>query len=292
MNQFFQLCLDNAAPATATSKRELLVTNASGQAIYIRGVISPGFEANAADIVAAIAKADPSRPLEIHFNTPGGSVFEGKEIAAAISNFPGKTIAHIVSLCASAGTSIAIACDEVLMQRGAFFMIHNAQAVGIGDKTDLRETADLLEKVERTIVDDYTIKTGKQAREVIAMMEAETWMTADEALKHGFIDRIAGERGISNSWNLSAYNKVPSRLAAAAKSSKTQATAQTSADNAATLIGVLSGSQASVSRARTATENAESLIKALTDTSGSKSRSTTAKNSEVLTKILAATPKR
>jgi ATP-dependent protease ClpP protease subunit len=216
MNPFFQLCLDNAATATVAGKREILVSNAAGQTLFIRGVIAPGFEANAADVVAAISKADPTRDLQIHFNTPGGSVFEGKEIAAAIRNFPGKTIANIVSLCASAGTSIAIACSEVVMQRGAFFMIHNAQGAAFGDKTALRDTADLMEKVELTIVDDYMTKTGKLAEEIVAMMEAETWMTAAEALESGFIDRIAGGDGVSNTWNLSAYAKPPAELANAA----------------------------------------------------------------------------
>jgi len=217
MNPFFQLCLDNAATATVAGKREILVNSAAGQTLFIRGVIAPGYEANAADIIAAIGRADPKQDLAIHFNTPGGSVFEGKEIAAAIRNFPGKTIANIVSLCASAGTSVAVACSEVVMQKGAFFMIHNAQGAAFGDKTALRDTADLIEKVELTIVDDYTAKTGKPADEIIAMMEAETWMTADEALAGGFIDRIAGDGAVSNTWNLAAYAKAPPALSATAQ---------------------------------------------------------------------------
>jgi len=215
MNPFFQLCLDNAATATVAGRRAVLVTNAAGQTIFVRGVIAPGYEANAADVVAAIDQADPTKDLNVHFNTPGGSVFEGKEIAAAIRNFPGKTIANIVSMCASAGTSIAVACNEVVMQKGAFFMIHNAQGAAFGDKAALRDTADLMEKIELSIVEDYTAKTGKPAEEVIAMMEAETWMTAAEALEHGFIDSIAGETAVSNAWNLSAYSKAPAALATA-----------------------------------------------------------------------------
>ncbi|WP_306393369.1 head maturation protease, ClpP-related [Telluria beijingensis] len=213
MNPFFQLCLDNTATAHVSGKREILVSNAAGQTLFIRGVIAPGFEANAADIVAAIEMADPTKDLNLHFNTPGGSVFEGKEIAAAIRNFPGKTIANIVSLCASAGTSIAIACSEVVMQKGAFFMIHNAQGAAFGDKSVLRDTANVMEKIELTIVDDYATKTGKPTEEIIAMMEDETWMTADEALAGGFIDRIADHAGVSNAWNLSAYAKAPPALA-------------------------------------------------------------------------------
>lgn len=210
MNNFFQLCIDNASVSRA--RQESFVSNAVGQTLYIRGVIAPNFDANAADVIANLNKADPTRDLNIMFNTPGGDVFTGKEIAAAIENYPGRTVAHIVSLCASAGTSVAISCDEVVMQKGAFFMIHNAQGIVAGDKKVMRDRADLVEKIELSIVDDYTKKTGKPADEVIAMMDAETWMSAEEALAHGFIDRIAGESKAANTWNLSSYNKAPAAL--------------------------------------------------------------------------------
>lgn len=215
MNKFLQLCFDNLA-AVGAPKHEAFVSNAAGQTLYIRGVIAEGFEANAADVIAYLNKADPSQPLNIRFNTPGGDVFVGKEISAAIKNYPGQTIAHIDSLCASAGTSIALSCDEVEMSKGAFFMIHNAHGLAFGDKTALRNRADVMEKVELSIVDDYTTKTGKPAEEIIAMMEAETWMDSDEALEHGFIDRVAeAPSKTTNAWNLAAYAKAPTALTAA-----------------------------------------------------------------------------
>lgn len=206
--------MDNLAVPDAKNALAF-VSNSAGQTLYIRGIIAEGYDANAADVISYINRADPAQPLNIRFNTPGGDVFVGKEIAAAIRAYAGQTIAHVDSLCASAGTSIALACGEVVMSKGAFFMIHNAQGLAYGDKTALRTRADLMEKVELSIVDDYTAKTGKPAEEVIAMMEAETWMTADEALEHGFIDRIASassEPTTSNAWNLAAYAKAPAEL--------------------------------------------------------------------------------
>ena len=67
----------------------------------------------------------------------------------------GKTIAHVDSLAASAATSIAIAADEVEIASGAFFMIHNASGMVWGDKKAMRDTADLLEKVEGTIINQH-----------------------------------------------------------------------------------------------------------------------------------------
>ena len=104
------------------------------------------------------------------------------------------------------------------MSPGALFMIHNASGAVWGDKTAMRDTADLLQKVELAIVNDYTRKTHKTPEDISAMMDAETWMTAEEALAHGFIDQITPQRTADKSvqpsntatpWNLSVYPKAP-----------------------------------------------------------------------------------
>lgn len=69
--------------------------------------------------------------------------------------------------------------------------------------------ANLLEKVEGAIVEDYTSKTGKDAAEIVDMMNAETWMTAQEALDNGFIDSIVKTGKAKNAWNLSAFSNAP-----------------------------------------------------------------------------------
>ena len=89
-------------------------------------------------------------------------------------------------------------------------MVHNASGMAWGDKTDMRETADLLQKIELSIVADYTTKTGKSDDEIVALMDAETWMTADEALANGFIDTvITAKAKTKNTWNLGAYKNAP-----------------------------------------------------------------------------------
>ena len=157
-----------------------------------------------------MAQAGKAKTLELYINSPGGDVFESRAIMAELKRFPGNTIAHIDGLCASAATSIALACGEVVMYDGAFFMIHNASGLAWGDKAELRATADLLEKVEGVIVKDYITKTGKDEAEIMAMMDAETWFTAQEALDNGFVDRLSkSENTTKNTWNLSAYANAP-----------------------------------------------------------------------------------
>jgi ATP-dependent protease ClpP protease subunit len=172
-------------------------------------ILSADWGVSALSVIEAIAQAGEAKILNVHINSPGGDVFEGRAIMAALSAFKGKTIARIDSLCASAATSIALACDEVVMADGAFFMIHNASGMAWGDKQTLRDTADVLEKVEGAIVSDYLQKTGKDEAEIRALMDAETWFTANEAMEHGFVDAIDKGKKATNTWNLSAFAKAP-----------------------------------------------------------------------------------
>ena len=137
-----------------------LAKNGDTASLYIYDVISADWGVSALSVIEAINQAGDVQTLNIHINSPGGDVFEGRAIMAAISAFRGKTVAHIDSLCASAATSIALACNEIRMSEGAFFMIHNASGMAWGDKTELRNTADVLEKIEGAVVNDYTSRTG------------------------------------------------------------------------------------------------------------------------------------
>lgn len=212
MNKIIQLYRDNAGRAKQPVN---LVRNGPDAKLYIYDVIDAYWGVNALSVIDAVAQAGDAQTLHVHINSPGGDVFEGRAIMAALGRFAGKTVAHIDSLCASAATSIALACNEVEMSDGAFFMIHNASGMAWGDKTAMRETADLLQKIEGAIINDYTAKTGKDAAEVAALMDAETWFTAAEALANGFIDRIAeGKAKPANAWNLSAYANAPEQPAA------------------------------------------------------------------------------
>ena len=209
-----QLLRDNAG---RTKQPCNLVRNSASEAtIYIYDMIDAYWGVSAKAVIDALAAVADVPTVHLRINSPGGDVFEGRAIVEAIKRFSGKTIAHIDSLAASAATSIAIAADEVEIAQGAFFMIHNASGMVWGDKTDMRETADLLEKVEGTIVHDYNAKTGKDTADIVAWMGAETWFTADEAVAEGFCDRLAAtaDKATQNTWNLAAYNKAPKAFTA------------------------------------------------------------------------------
>lgn len=211
--KILQLLRDNAG---RTKQPVNLVRNSIDEAtVYIYDLIDPYWGVSASGFIEQLDSVADAKTLHVRFNSPGGDVFQAKAIAEAIKRFSGKTIGHIDSIAASAATSIAIACDEVEISQDAFFMIHNASGAVWGDKTAMRETADLLEKVEGSIVAGYVNKTGKDAADIAAWMDAETWFSADEAVANGFCDRLADtaiDKGTKNTWNLAAYDKVPKAL--------------------------------------------------------------------------------
>ena len=223
MNPIYQLHLDN--PSRSKTDLCRVSNDAAGAlqaSLYLYDVISADWGISATQVIAAIEQAQRAGDitvLNLYINSPGGDVFEARAIMAALQRFPGQTVAHIDALCASAATSIALACSEVRMSAGALFMIHNASGAVWGDKTAMRDTADLLQKVELAIVNDYTRKTQKTPQDIMAMMDAETWMTAEEALAHGFIDQITPVQRSANQsgqpsntapqWNLSVFPKAP-----------------------------------------------------------------------------------
>lgn len=131
-----------------------------------------------------------AKTVHIRFNSPGGSVFDGIAVFNAIKQHKSKTISHIDGFAASISSVIALASDEVRMAENAFLMIHDPWSIVIGNADTMRDEAKLLDKVGGVIAKAYIDKTGKEEKEIKALMNAETWMTADEAKEMGFIDVI------------------------------------------------------------------------------------------------------
>ena len=183
--------------------------------IYIYDIIGEDFwtgeGVTAMKFVEALSKLKGvADTVHLRINSPGGDVFEARAITAAMLAFPGKFVAHIDGLAASAASYIAVRADEVEIAPGAFLMIHNGWTVAVGDRHTMLESAALLEKIDASIAADYVAKTGLDAAEVAAMMDAETWIDAETAVSQKFADRVAEKaEKVSNAWNLSAYAKAP-----------------------------------------------------------------------------------
>lgn len=151
--------------------------------------------------------------IHLRINSPGGDVFAARAMATALRAHQSKIIAHIDGIAASAASYVALAADEVEIAAGAFVMIHRAWGIGFGTSEDMRQLADLLDKVDGEIEADYVRETGNTAEAIKVWMDAETWFTADEAVSNGFADRLAEGAKAQAMWNLAAFDRAPQMVA-------------------------------------------------------------------------------
>ncbi|KAE9819019.1 ClpP-like prohead protease/major capsid protein fusion protein [Escherichia coli] len=128
--------------------------------------------------------------INLHINSPGGDVFEGIAIFNALKNHGASITVYVDGVAASMASVIAMAGDPIIMPENAFMMIHKPWGVSGGDANDMRDYADLLDKVEGVLLPAYAQKTGKTTDEIAAMLADETWMSGAECLAHGFADQV------------------------------------------------------------------------------------------------------
>ena len=141
--------------------------------------------------------------VEFLVNSPGGDVWAGYEIFNSIKLYEGETTSRIVGLAASCGSFIPLASNRVIAETMAMMMIHGASTSTCGNQYNHEHTRDFLNKVDRTIVQAYTTKSGKSEEEMLDLMAKETWFTSQEMLEMGLIDEIVGE---NQATKIKAYN--------------------------------------------------------------------------------------
>lgn len=129
----------------------------------------------------------------VRINSPGGDAFEGIAIYNILDQQKKPVEVRVDGLAASAASIIAMAGDEIIMGSNALMMIHNAWGWCMGYASDMRKMGDSLEKISTAIAQTYVGQTGKTAEEIAALMDAETWLTAQECIDQGFATSIATE---------------------------------------------------------------------------------------------------
>ena len=126
------------------------------------------------------------KPLEIHINSCGGSVFAGTAMANFIANHKPKTTAIIDGIAASIASVIFFSADECKMPSNAFFMVHRPFSRVKGNAEDLRKAAEILDTLQKGLETTYNKKAcdGVTADDIHEMLNEETWFTGDDAVKY------------------------------------------------------------------------------------------------------------
>jgi ATP-dependent Clp protease protease subunit len=139
--------------------------------------------------------------LDIYINSGGGDVFAGFAIYNMLKRHAAKKTVYVDGLAASIASVIAMAGDKIIMPENAMLMIHNAWANVRGNKAKLRKIADEMEKMDGLLADTYMSRSGKGKDDIVALMDAETWFTAAEAVEAGLADEIEASKKLAASVN-------------------------------------------------------------------------------------------
>lgn len=189
--------------------------------LFLYGEISDtswfGDEVTPAQFQKDLSAMGDIKSLDVFINSPGGDVFAGITIYNMLKRHPAEITVHVDGLAASAASIVAMVGDRIVMPKSATMMIHNAWSFAYGNKTDMREMADELERLDKQLTDIYAERTGKDAETITAWMDSERWMSGDEALADGFCDEVEQNKQIAacadvGKW-LGKYQHPPENIA-------------------------------------------------------------------------------
>lgn len=149
-------------------------------------------------VVDGLAKF-AGHPVTVRINSPGGYVDQGLAMYNAIQRHDGDVTVAIDALAASAASFVAMAGKRIEIAENALVMVHNVWTITMGDKNDHQRTIDRLDKWAEQIDAMYVKRTGMDAAALRAMLDAETWLTAAEAVSMKFADAITADPGVAAS---------------------------------------------------------------------------------------------
>ncbi|WP_186117632.1 head maturation protease, ClpP-related [Burkholderia gladioli] len=165
---------------------------AGGNDVEIRIYGDIGFWGTDAEQFAArLDEVGPTAAsIVVAVNSMGGDVFDAFTIYNLLRRYPGKTTGRVDGIAASAASLLLMGCSQIVMPSNAMLMIHNPHTLAAGDEGELRRLADLLGSTSANMLTAYAERSGQTEDTVRELMDAETWLTAAQAVELGFCDTI------------------------------------------------------------------------------------------------------
>jgi ATP-dependent Clp protease protease subunit len=148
-------------------------------------------------------------PLVVEINSPGGNVWDGFAIYNMLRGRQAPVTTKVVGIAASIASIIALAGDTVEIADAAMFMIHDPSGMVAGSSDDMRKMADALDQHGEVLASIYAKCTGKPMDQIKALMKAETWFTAQEAIAFGLADKCTDmPMAIAACWHPRAVSRT------------------------------------------------------------------------------------
>ncbi|MDR3591574.1 MAG: Clp protease ClpP [Negativicutes bacterium] len=169
--------------------------------LMLYGVISSstwwGDEITPKQFADDLAALGPVTKINVYIDSDGGDVFAGQAIRSMLKRHPANVTAYVDGVAASIASVILTAADTVIMPRNSMQMVHKPWSYVIGNADVMRKMADDLDKVAESIIAAYEEKSGMSRDEILAIMEAEQYWTAEECIKMGLADEIEQQKVIA-----------------------------------------------------------------------------------------------
>ena len=169
------------------------------------GVSAKGF-------LAELGALPDDAPIDLRLNSPGGSVFDAVAIHNALARHAGSVTVWIDGIAASAASYVAMAGDEIVIPENAFVMIHDPSGLVVGTAADMRDMAGTLDKIAASMIRGYAARSGRPEDEIAALMAAETWFDAKDALEAGLATRMAEPVRIAARFDIARFRNAPPSL--------------------------------------------------------------------------------
>jgi ATP-dependent protease ClpP protease subunit len=180
--------------------------------VLVYDVIDPWYGLSAKQFHDELKALGPVSIIDVRINSPGGSITEGMAFHSILKRQTAKVIAHVDGIAASIASVVAMAAGEIVMAEGSYMMIHNPLGVVIGESQEMRDYAELLDKMKAQLVNIYAARSKQTPEAVAAFMDAETWFTADEAIAAGFADRTSPDLALAASCDPARFLHFPAKL--------------------------------------------------------------------------------
>lgn len=174
-------------------------------------------DTSAAGFRDALKDLGDVKTINLHINSPGGSVFEGIAIYNMLKQNKAHVNVYVDGLAASIASVIAMSGDAIFMPSNSMLMIHNPWTMAVGNASELRKQADDLDKITESSIQTYLNQAGDKLDEetLRQLMDDETWLTAKEAVDYGLATEVveANKAAASISKNFAQrYRHVPEQL--------------------------------------------------------------------------------
>ncbi len=159
-------------------------------------------EVNAATASVIVAQLlfleaqDPDKDIQFYINSPGGSITDGMAIYDTMQYIK----CDVSTICIGLGASMAAfllsagAKGKRFALPNAEIMIHQPSAGTQGQVTDMAIHLKRFEVIKKRMNTILAANTGKSVEEVTAACERDNFMTAEEALQFGLIDKVITNR--------------------------------------------------------------------------------------------------